>query len=448
MVKYWNEILKNLSQDQRKETFKFMVNEIIYKVPLSYAIGVSPLVTIQYMKDTSFNELNLNIKINNIKEEKIQEEFSKFIKGENISNEIFFEIGIQLGNKDMIREWKKNQELSKEIIIKSIKAYNKFISINNLQNENIQYTNEEIENIQEELEYIGEHFEEMKEEIKELNEEEIIFILKNKKTKVSKEDIIWEIIKEIIENKYQNKYQNNNKSILIGIVEGKYLSIEKFKEYLEKIEEEDIIREPKILKNLKDILIKNIKNIDNIKLKEKTKEEKRGREIKHQNGENFQGILRYLQNKYGKTIHQKGIISISASSGGGPEIAIDYDNQNTNDRWCSANVPNSWLEIDFKKQKVKINGYSIKTMDSEPNENDHLKNWVIEGSKDKNTWIEIDKQENNNYLNGPNYEHYFEISKTNEEFQYIRIRSIGKNHYNRNYLDFSRIEFYGEIFEQ
>ena len=87
-------------------------------------------------------------------------------------------------------------------------------------------------------------------------------------------------------------------------------------------------------------------------------------------------------------------------------------------------------------------------MNYQPNENDHLKNWVIEGSKDKNTWIEIDKQENNNYLNGPNYEHYFEISKTNEEFQYIRIRSIGKNHLNRDYFDFTRIEFYGELFEQ
>ena len=48
----------------------------------------------------------------------------------------------------MIREWKKNQELSKETIINSIKAYNKFISIDNLTKENIQSPNEEIETIQ------------------------------------------------------------------------------------------------------------------------------------------------------------------------------------------------------------------------------------------------------------------------------------------------------------
>ena len=101
----------------------------------------------------------------------------------------------------------------------------------------------------------------MKKEIQELTEEELLFILSNDKMKIEKEDLIWEIIKERIEKKYENnsedkgkkeeKENQKNKSILMGTIEAKYLKKEYFIEYIEKIEEEDIEREPKIFKNLK-----------------------------------------------------------------------------------------------------------------------------------------------------------------------------------------------------
>jgi len=51
MLSYWNETLKNISQDQRKDKFVFIVNNIRYEVPLSYALGISPFITEQYLKD-------------------------------------------------------------------------------------------------------------------------------------------------------------------------------------------------------------------------------------------------------------------------------------------------------------------------------------------------------------------------------------------------------------
>ena len=169
--------------------------------------------------------------------------------------------------------------------------------------------------------------------------------------------------------------------------------------------------------------------------------------INHEEGKNFEGIIKNLQKKFGPNLHEQGIISITASAPdrscfNKPEQVIDY---NWNNNWCSPNTPNNWLEINFKQQKVKINGYSLKTYKYSLCAN-HLKNWVIEGSNDQNQWIEIDRKENNFDFNGSNYQHYFPITKSENVFQYIRIRNIGKTHNDQYWLVLTNIEFYGEIF--
>ena len=455
MLSYWNETLENISKDKRNDTFNLVVNKIIYRVPLSYALGISPLITEKYLKDPTFHEFEISInkdKLNISNEEYIQTAIKKFIHGQNLSSDIFFEIGSHLRNKEMIQQWKKSNGLKKETVIKVIEA-NRKIYDNNI--------NQEINNIKEELQYIGEHMEEMKEEIKELNDDEVIFIFKNNKTKIDNEETIWEIVKERIKgmSRKANQSQANNvdkrnfinKSLLIGSIQANFLKKESFKEYIEMIEEEDIEKERLILENIKRILLSNI---DNLKLEGKEKEKATEKvnekviHINHTNGQNFNGIIKYLENKHGKNIHEEGIISISASSSdrNKPEQVINYD---WNDHWFSNKSQNNWLEIDFKNRKVKINGYSIKTYDNQDSMNCHLKNWIIEGSKDRNKWIEIDKKENNYDLNGANFQHYFPISQTTDDFQYIRIRCIGINHSQDNafvyYLDFTNIEFFGEI---
>ena len=244
-----------------------IVNNVIHEVSLSYALGISPFIADSYQKDPTLHELKITINCqdNKISDKEIQEGFCKFIKGGKISKDLFYEIGIVLENKEMIKKWSDSLEFSKETIIKSIKAYHQIIT-----KKNNKY--KDIENIKEELEYISEHLEEMKDIIKELNDEEVIYILKNDKIKVEKEDIIWEIVKEIITHK--NRNENNfdkkdliNKSRLIGTIQVQYLNREYFQEYIKLIEENDIEREPKILHYIKDLLIKNI---NNIKLEENT----------------------------------------------------------------------------------------------------------------------------------------------------------------------------------
>ena len=186
-----------------------------------------------------------------------------------------------------------------------------------------------------------------------------------------------------------------------------------------------------------------------IEKKEEEKEEKLNSiTIQHVEGINFEGIISYLKKKYGNDIHDQEIISISSSSTekNKPEQVIDYNFQ---DFWCSSMIIGSWLEINFRQFKVKLNGYSLKSSNAKINER-HLKNWIIEGSNDRGNWTEIDKKENNFDLNGPNYEQYFPISNADNFFQYIRIKNIGYNHSDRvaggrKRLLFTNLEIYGEI---
>ena len=137
----------------------------------------------------------------------------------------------------------------------------------------------------------------------------------------------------------------------MGIVQVQNLNKALIKEYIEMIKKEDIERETKLLNIIKEILIKNI---DNLQL------ERKGIKIQHKKGQNFEGIIYYLEKKYGKNILEQGKMAISASSTsyGKPETVINFE---VADDWYSNGCSNNWIEFNFNDLKVKLNGYSIKS---------------------------------------------------------------------------------------
>lgn len=100
--------------------------------------------------------------------------------------------------------------------------------------------------------------------------------------------------------------------------------------------------------------------------------------------------------------------------------------------------------FEFKKYFIIPSHYIIRSYFSHPN--DHLKNWVIEGSIDGNYWDLLDEQKNCSFLNGPNFIHLFPISQfKGKSFKYIRIRQTGVTWSNRNYLLMNTIELFGKL---
>ena len=74
----------------------------------------------------------------------------------------------------------------------------------------------------------------------------------------------------------------------------------------------------------------------------------------------------------------------------------------------------------------------------------------MKGKKnEREEWQEIDKQIDNNDLNGSGKQHYYSTQKT-EPFQYIRIKCIGGNHCdptsrNRYILALVNFEIFGKL---
>lgn len=156
----------------------------------------------------------------------------------------------------------------------------------------------------------------------------------------------------------------------------------------------------------------------------------------HYNNQKFDGLINFLKNQS----NIKDEIELSQSDNNQYwdifENNEDYQNNlGTNE--------NSWLCIGFKNHEINPTNYTIRS----GYDSDNLKNFVIEGSNDKESWIKLDEESNISYLKEKNSFHTFPINnESNQTFKYLRIRITGPNWCNRSMLQISSIEFYGELF--
>ena len=144
MLNYRNEILENLKNDKRNDKFAFIVNSIIYNVPLSFALGISRMISQLYLEDPSINEYYINIDDNN-------NNFEKLINGKSVESQFLYKIGLILDNEEMINYYKKHKPLSKENVIERIKIINEIMKRSSESSINL------INYHKEELDYISQH---------------------------------------------------------------------------------------------------------------------------------------------------------------------------------------------------------------------------------------------------------------------------------------------------
>jgi hypothetical protein len=158
------------------------------------------------------------------------------------------------------------------------------------------------------------------------------------------------------------------------------------------------------------------------------------------------GIISYLTKKHGGHVLDRFIVSITASSSENPQSwplrnVADFDNQTM---FATQNVPNSWICYDFKTNRIKPTHYSIRSR--RDGDCYHLRSWILEGSLDSKTWIELDRQENNTKLNGQGGISTFVIPRSSK-VRLIRLRHIGKNSTGNDYLIVNAIEIFGDLAE-
>ena len=160
------------------------------------------------------------------------------------------------------------------------------------------------------------------------------------------------------------------------------------------------------------------------------------------------GIIAHLTRKCGGNVHEKGIVTVTASSclgdGAKPENAVDLKSDLY---FCSKDLPNSWICYDFGGRRVTPTSYSIRSFDGESGQ-PHPKSWVLEVSNDgsEDSWVVIDRRENNFDLNHSLVTRNFEISAPpSGAFRLVRLHQTGENHWGHDKLVTSGFELFGAL---
>jgi E3 ubiquitin-protein ligase HECTD1 len=154
-----------------------------------------------------------------------------------------------------------------------------------------------------------------------------------------------------------------------------------------------------------------------------------------------------LTNAHEGNLHEKGIVEVSASgtfwSDIPPKEVVDF--KSSLQGFATPNVANSWIQIDFRNYRLIPTHYSVRNrIDVDGN---HLRNWVVEGSEDGTTWIELDRHENDCVLRGVGGAHTFSISHPSRfpMIRMIRLHQTGVNSNGNDWLVLKSIEFFGQL---
>jgi hypothetical protein len=164
-----------------------------------------------------------------------------------------------------------------------------------------------------------------------------------------------------------------------------------------------------------------------------------------------EGMIAHLTKRCGGHVQDRQCVHIFSDSVHGashaPRNVADFA---TDASFVSADHPNQSIGYDFKEnQRIAPTHYVVRSVPAWPVKSHHLRSWVIEVSKDRsneNSWVEIDRRESNQDLNGPGILQLFAISyPPDEEFRCIRLRQTGVNHARSNILGVSAFEVFGQL---
>jgi hypothetical protein len=158
----------------------------------------------------------------------------------------------------------------------------------------------------------------------------------------------------------------------------------------------------------------------------------------------LEGIISSLTRQHGGHVHDRGIVTITSLS-----VCSDDDrfhprnaaNLNAPGGFCSKSEAGQWICWDFKEMRIRPTHYSIQ----------HLKRpipktWIVEGSFDGSLWVELDRQTNNDSLNGTESIVSFPIARP-IVCRMIRLSQLTENHQKDHQLGMSCVEFHGDLFE-
>lgn len=422
-------ILQVPLQNYQKD-FTFIVNSERFETSTFAAELLSAQISKIHLSDPTINEYSINTET--------QGDFNKIIKLINFEKQQFSEDDLPY-----ITEIIETLEISNVFI--DIESENDELSLNNFFSHLKKHQDHpKIYNkkLQEDISFFISHFHELQEEflskIKEGNFDidlcVIDEVLRDPKLELETEDELFEFVSDLYE--LDVKY-----SILYEYVEFVNVSCPCMKKFVEKFDFNDL--DIRTWSSITNRLVQEIKKDESFKSRHEYLSPPFLIKIEPKNNE-FDGIFNYLQTH--GNIKNELAITYSSSVGNDSFGLLQYEDKNN--FFETQNSPNSWICFEFKNHQVIPSDYIIRSYKGGEDYN-HPKAWKIEGSTDKQKWIPLDSQTNNDeFKKGVSHVHLFHISNNehnNEPFKYLRLQQTGQNWNNNHYLLLNSIEFYGKI---
>jgi hypothetical protein len=158
------------------------------------------------------------------------------------------------------------------------------------------------------------------------------------------------------------------------------------------------------------------------------------------------GIIAHLTRQCGGNVHNHKIVTVTTSSNNSETYAgFKAADLQTNSEWLSDYQKNQWFCYNFNNLSVSPTHYSIQSADvTGGSPRNFPKEWVVEGSNDEVTWIELDRRANVTALAGRSKIEVFSISNSGV-WRMIRIRQTGPNCCREHYFGFRALEFFGVL---
>jgi hypothetical protein len=150
------------------------------------------------------------------------------------------------------------------------------------------------------------------------------------------------------------------------------------------------------------------------------------------------GIISHLTRKYCGNVIEKGIMAISSRSVYS-DYAVKYvADLNSDAYFMSKSDPGQWICWDFRKMSVHLTHYAIRAR--------YLKSWIVDGSVDGTSWVEIDRQRDRDDFNGSGNVAVF-AAANGVDCRFVRLTQVDTDCLGRNFLRLEGVEWFGALFE-
>jgi hypothetical protein len=151
------------------------------------------------------------------------------------------------------------------------------------------------------------------------------------------------------------------------------------------------------------------------------------------------GMIRYLTKKHGGNVDRKRVVMISSNtatfaSRSWPSNAADFD---FDSYFPLPEEPGRFIRWDFGQMRVRPTHDVIQTTS--------MRSWVVEGSVNGESWIEIDRQTDNDHC-ALMSTHPFPVTRSGE-FRFVRLTQTHEGSNKARELPLYAVEFFGTLCE-